>query len=114
MRSPVEISNKNSSDINTTYMVGNGSKFAINKKTVPYFLLSYVNEMQNSHAKVMINEYVKNIKLLRNHYPDLTEIIESYETILYSLIANLKSAKDCLMFENENLITNTFVNSTLR
>lgn len=109
MRSPIEI-DKNFSDINTPYMVGNGSKFAINKKTVPYFLLSYVNEMQNSHTKIMISEYVKSIKLLRNHYPELKEIIESYETILYSLIANLKSAKDCLLFENENLITNTFVN----
>lgn len=98
-------------DTNSPYIIGHGSKYAINKKNIPYFLLTFINDVQNSFMKNMINEHVKSVKPLRTHYPELLKIIESYEAILFLFVTSLKSARDGLVCENDDLIGETFVNT---
>lgn len=113
MRSPVdtELSPPVESAFKSPYIIGNGTKYAINKKNIPYFILTYINDLQNSFMKNLINEHVKCVKHLRAHYPELQIIVESYEAILYLLVMSLKSAKDGLTYENDDLIRETFANT---
>lgn len=113
MRAPIDSESvpPSESTINSPYIVGNGTKFAINKKNIPYFILTYINDLQNSLMKNLINEHVKCVKYLRAHYPELQIVVESYEAILYLLVMSLKSAKDGLTYENDELIRETFANT---
>lgn len=110
MRSTTE-SITTDTDTNSPYIIGNGSKYAINKKNIPYFLLTFINDVQNTFMKNMINEHVKCVKPLRTHYSELAKIIESYEAILFLFVASLKSARDGLVYENDDLIERTFINT---